>query len=323
MASSPRMIILTVMLGFLCACGTNGPDTVTPEEAEAIAREAYVYGYPMVMNYKTLYNYVIDTSNPEYKGPFNEVSCEARLFTPDDKAMVTPNADTPYCIFWLDLRAEPQVLSVPEMEPERFYHVPAHRPVHPQLRLRGHFDHRQRGGHLPHRRPGLGRGGAGGRHEVLSSETDFVLIIDSHPALRPRRPGAGREIQAEYTLEPLSAFLGTDPPTAPPEPDYPEWDEGAQFDERFFAYLDLAMDLLGAPAPGREGLCGNNLAGLVSDRGDDFDFAALPSEIQEAMKTGREAGFADMEAFIARLLAGSRSPAARSSARARSSPRAR
>jgi hypothetical protein len=70
----------------------------------------------MVMNYKTMWNYAVDKDNPEYKGPFNEVSCEARLFTPDDKAVVTPNADTPYCMFWMDLRAEPLVLSVPKME---------------------------------------------------------------------------------------------------------------------------------------------------------------------------------------------------------------
>ena len=110
-----------IAISVLCSCGANGPNAVTPDEAEATATEAYVWGFPTVMNYKTLYNYVIDSSNPEYKGPFNQVACEARLFTPADRAVVTPNADTPYCMFWLDLRAEPQVLSVPEMEPERYY----------------------------------------------------------------------------------------------------------------------------------------------------------------------------------------------------------
>ena len=91
-----------------------GPAAITAEDAEAIAKEATIWGYPMVMNYKTLYSYVIDTGGPEYKGPFNEIACEARLFTPEDRAVVTPNADTPYCMFWLDLRAEPMVLTVLE-----------------------------------------------------------------------------------------------------------------------------------------------------------------------------------------------------------------
>ena len=41
---------VSLMIGLLCACGAAGPDAVTPEEAEAIAREAYVWGFPMVMN---------------------------------------------------------------------------------------------------------------------------------------------------------------------------------------------------------------------------------------------------------------------------------
>ena len=94
---------------------------ISAEAARAIAREAYVWGFPMVMNYKTMWNYCIDKNKPEYKGPFNQLSCVARLFTPEDKAVVTPNADTPYCMFWMDLRAEPLVLSVPEMGPERYY----------------------------------------------------------------------------------------------------------------------------------------------------------------------------------------------------------
>ncbi len=95
---------------------------ISPDAVKAIAKEAYIYGFPMVMGYKTIYNYVVDKENPEYKGPFNQLSCVARLFTPQDKAIVSPNADTPYCLFWMDLRAEPMVLTVPEMEPERFYH---------------------------------------------------------------------------------------------------------------------------------------------------------------------------------------------------------
>ena len=94
---------------------------VTSDEIQAIAKKAYVYGFPMVMNYKTMYQYAVDTESSDYKGPFNQVACEARLFTPEDRAVVTPNADTPYCMFWMDLRAEPLVLSVPEIEKDRYY----------------------------------------------------------------------------------------------------------------------------------------------------------------------------------------------------------
>jgi hypothetical protein len=290
-------VAFAAMIAALVACSPAGPDSVTSEEAEAIAREAYVYGYPMVMNYKTLYNYVIDTENPEYKGPFNQVSCEARLFTPDDRAIVTPNADTPYCIFWLDLRAEPQVLSVPEMEPERYYSFQLIDWYTHNFAYVGTLTTGNDAGTFLIAGPEWDGAAPEDVDEVLSSETDFVLIIVRTQLYGPDDLARVGEIQAEYTLEPLSGLLDTDPPPAPPMRELPEWDEGAQFDERFFAYLDLAMDLLGAPAPGREGLW-ENLGRLGLGPGHDFDFAALPSEIQEAMKTGREAGFADMEAFI-------------------------
>jgi len=281
----------------LLGCAPTGPAAVTPEETEAIAREAYVYGFPMVMNYKTLYNYVIDTSNPEYRGPFNQVSCEARLFTPDDKAIVTPNADTPYCLFWLDLRAEPRVLSVPEMEPERFYHFQVIDWYTHNFAYVGTLTTGNDAGSFLIAGPEWDGVAPEGVDEVLRSETDLVLIIVRTQLFGPDDLARVEEIQAEYTLEPLSGWLGTDPAPAPPMRELPVWDEGAQFDERLFGFLDVAMDLLGNPAPGREGLW-ESLGRLGLGPGHDFDFAALPPEVQEAMKTGRAAGFADMEAFI-------------------------
>jgi len=84
---------------------------LTPGEATAVAKEAYIYGFPMVVNYKTMYMYVVNEKSPEYKGPFNYLGCDARLFTPEDKAVVTPNSDTPYCMFRVSI---PQTCNDPD-----------------------------------------------------------------------------------------------------------------------------------------------------------------------------------------------------------------
>jgi len=286
-----------VVFVILCACGAGGPDVVTPEEAEAIAREAYVWGFPMVMNFKTLYNYVIDTSNPEYKGPFNQVSCVARLFTPEDRAVVTPNADTPYCMFWLDLRAEPQVLSVPEMEPERFYHFQLVDLYTHNFAYVGTLTTGNDAASFLIAGPDWQGGQPVGIEEVMSSESEMVFVVTRTQLFGSDDLERVKQLQAAYELQPLSSFLGTEPPSAPPMPDFPVWQEGAQFDERFFGFLDFMMTLLEAPAPGREDLW-QRLSQLGIGTGD-FDFAALPPETQEAMNAGREAGFADIEAFIA------------------------
>ena len=91
--------------------------------AKDIAEAGYIYGLPIVMNYGVMYGFVVDKSSPEYKAPFNTISNEARVFTYKDTTVVTPNSDTPYSMLWLDLRAEPMVISVPDVETKRYFSV--------------------------------------------------------------------------------------------------------------------------------------------------------------------------------------------------------
>jgi hypothetical protein len=85
--------------------------------ARTIAKDAYIYGFPLVDSYRILYSYFVDRSSPEYKAGWNEkIYNNARVFTPSDTAMQTPNSDTPYSQLGLDLRAGPMVLSVPAIE---------------------------------------------------------------------------------------------------------------------------------------------------------------------------------------------------------------
>ena len=93
---------------------------LTPAEASAIAGEAWLYAYAPVALYQTMYAQAIDPASPSFVGGFNRFRHYDRLATPDDTDIVTPNNDTPYSWAWLDLRAEPMVLSLPAV-PERYY----------------------------------------------------------------------------------------------------------------------------------------------------------------------------------------------------------
>ena len=44
---------------------------VTPGEARAIAREAYIYAFPMVDNLRVQYAYFTDKKDPDFKAPYN------------------------------------------------------------------------------------------------------------------------------------------------------------------------------------------------------------------------------------------------------------
>jgi hypothetical protein len=92
-------------------------------KAKDIAEAGFIYGLPIVMNYGVMYEYAIDRNSGQFKAPFNQIKNEPNVFTYKDTAIVTPNSDTPYSFAWLDLRAEPIVLSVPAVDPKRYYSV--------------------------------------------------------------------------------------------------------------------------------------------------------------------------------------------------------
>jgi hypothetical protein len=126
-------------LALICAVASaHAQPTVKPEEARAIAKEAFIYGYPLVDNYRVQYSYFVNKSDPEYKGGWNEIHNTARVYGPEDKAIQTPNSDTPYSFVGADLRTEPLVLTVPEVEQGRYYSLQFHRRLYVQLRLCRH-----------------------------------------------------------------------------------------------------------------------------------------------------------------------------------------
>src|SRR5215510_9531224 len=106
---------------------TTGPclaeEKLFAGEAKQSAEEAFIYGFPMVMNYAVFYEYFVNTSGPEYKALPNQLYNTARVYTPKDTAIVTPNSDTPYSFVAMDLRAEPFVVCNPEIEKGRYFSV--------------------------------------------------------------------------------------------------------------------------------------------------------------------------------------------------------
>jgi hypothetical protein len=75
------------------------------------------------MNYAVMQEFAVDKNTGQFKAPFNEIKNQHHVSTPEDTAVITPNSDTPYSLLWLDLRAEPMVISVPMIEKNRYYSV--------------------------------------------------------------------------------------------------------------------------------------------------------------------------------------------------------
>jgi hypothetical protein len=276
---------------------SSGKTELSAEEAKAIAKEAYIYGFPIVMTYKAMFNYVVDRDSPEYKGPFNQLGCEARLFTPEDKAVVTPNADTPYCMFWMDTRSEPMVLTVPEMEPARFYHFQLIDLYTHNFAYAGTLTTGNGAGKYLIAGPDWDGEKPEGITDVIRSETGFIFNVTRTQLFGPDDLAKVKEIQGSYGLQPLSTFLGTEAPPAKPMPKFPKWVEGSQFDERFFGYLDFMLSLLEKPIEEEQPLW-HRMARLGLSPKNTFDFAALAPELREVLKAGTKEGFGEIEQIL-------------------------
>jgi hypothetical protein len=177
---------------------------VTPAVARAIAKEAYVYGEPMVDNYRVQFAYWVDRTNPEYKGGFNQVWNSARLFTPEDKAIQTPNSDTLYSMIGADVRAEPLVLTVPAMEKERYFSVQFIDYYTFNFAYAGTRTTGNGGGNFLLTGPNWKGETPKGIDKVFRSETELVF-----PGIRTQLFNPGdidnvKKVQAGYRVQPLS-----------------------------------------------------------------------------------------------------------------------
>lgn len=96
---------------------------ISAQEAQQIAKEAYIYANALVDSYRAMYSWFVDEQDPEFKAPLNQIGNVPRVFTHEDKAVQSANSDTPYSFLALDLRTEPIVLTVPAIEEDRYYSI--------------------------------------------------------------------------------------------------------------------------------------------------------------------------------------------------------
>jgi hypothetical protein len=214
------VVAIVAALLSVTALTKAGAQSITPDEARSIAKEATIYGFPLVDSYRIQFSYFVDRGGPEFKAPWNTIFNNARVYTPDDKSIQTPNSDTPYSYVGADLRAEPLVLTVPAVEKGRYYSL--------QFIDMYTFNF----AYVGSRATGNGAGSyllAGpkwkgekpkGIKSVIRSETEFVFVLYRTQLFNPGDIDNVKKIQAGYTVQPLSQFLGKPAPAAPPAVDF-------------------------------------------------------------------------------------------------------
>ena len=264
-------------------------------ETKAIAEDGFVYGLPIVMAYGIMYEMAIDTNSGQFKAPFNQIKNEARVFTYQDTAVVTPNSDTPYSMLWMDLRAEPLVISVPAIPKSRYYSV--------MLTDANTFNY----GYIGTRATGPDAGDyliAGpdwkgdtpaGIKKVFRSTSQFSAAIFRTQLFNPSDMPNVVKVQAGYRAQPLSAFLKQPAPPAAPALTFPKFDKEL-VKTTFFEYLDFALQF--APAGPEEQEIRAKLARIGVGPGKTFDFKSLSAEHKAEVLLGMKQGESMVEQHL-------------------------
>ena len=92
---------------------------LTPQEAQQIAEEAYIYGLQQALFYETRFTFTQLEAAPVYAG-VNCLTFSPKPSGPDDRAVVTPNATTLYGAGFFDLLEEPLIVDLPEITDRYF-----------------------------------------------------------------------------------------------------------------------------------------------------------------------------------------------------------
>jgi hypothetical protein len=275
----------------------NAQISASPAEARAIAKDAYVYGFPIVDNYRIQHAYWVDKATPEYKGPWNQIWNSARVFTPADTAIQTPNSDTPYSFVGADLRSEPLVLTVPAMEKERYFSVQLIDYYTFNFDYIGTRTSGNGGGSFLLAGPGWKGDTPKGVEKVFRCETELAFPTYRTQLFNPGDIDNVKKVQAGYKVQPLSAFLGQPPAKAAPAIDFikPLMPAEEKTSPQFFNILNFVLQFC-PTVPSEEALMAR-FAKIGAGAGKTFDASKLSPE----MKTAIEQGMADAWAALAGL----------------------
>jgi hypothetical protein len=288
----------SIAVSVLTLPAAHAAPTATPAEARAIAKEATIYGFPLVDSYRINYAYFVDRGNPEFKGPWNTIQNTPRVYTPQDKAIQTPNSDTPYSSLGMDLRAEPLVLTLPKVESGRYFSVQLIDAYTFNFAYLGTRTTGNGGGRFLIAGPGWKGEVPKGIDRVIRSETSFGWALYRTQLFSPDDIENVKRVQAGHKVETLSAYLGKPAPKAKPV----DWMKPLSVEQQkasleFFNQLSFVLQA--APTNPSEKALMARFATIDVGAGKRLDVAKLSPQMRAALEAGMADAWQEFAAFKA------------------------
>lgn len=220
--SKQRAVAAVVVIGVLLAACSSGseapsptssaPSTTSPATSAPApsptdaAERAVVAGYPLVVTHRILQTFA-------GLAGINTLLRVPRLTTADSRIIVAPNRDTLYALAILDLRGEPQALTVPRID--RYYTFQF---IDAWMNTVANVGTRATAGQagtwvvVP---PGYHGSLPTGTHRIESS-TNQMFVLGRIRAVDDADAAAAFAASDGLELQPLSALTGATPAPAPP-----------------------------------------------------------------------------------------------------------
>ncbi|MBM7061814.1 DUF1254 domain-containing protein [Pseudomonas sp. UL073] len=275
------------------------PLSQDPAEFQAITREAWIYAYPMLMHYQTMQKQALNPSASEYVGGFGRFRHYSDLFTPKNRDIVTPNNDTPYSWAWLDLRAEPWVLSVPAVDAQRYY-------VHQLVDMYtqnfayvGVLSTGREAGDYLIAGPGWQGQAPAGIKQVLRSETEIAMILGRTGLNHADDLPAVRALQQQYRLRALHDYTGSAAPAPAAAVNWLPWEIQNGLGAGFITHLNQLLTL--CPVVESERALRDRFSRIGIVPGQPFDVAALNPQQRQALIAGIQQAQAELKAASEKL----------------------
>jgi len=112
--SSITMALIAAM-SIALSSNAGAQDELTPAEARNLAKDAWLFGLPLVMFEKQIDYSTHVTQAEETRAPINQFVHYRRFVDASNRSIVGFNVDNLYSLAWFDLKDEPLVLAVPTM----------------------------------------------------------------------------------------------------------------------------------------------------------------------------------------------------------------
>jgi hypothetical protein len=114
---SSLAVALIIAVTIALSSNVGAQEELTPAVARNLAKEAWLFGLPLVMFEKQVdYSTFVTLSGPQAKAPINQFAHFRKFVDASNRSIVGFNVDNLYSLAWIDLSAEPLVLAGPDWQ---------------------------------------------------------------------------------------------------------------------------------------------------------------------------------------------------------------